>query len=194
MKRLSRLMLLANLLSTLFYAMSYPYIYAETVKMIPHYYISFEQIFACIGTIIFCKLWNKYSDKLFRHYCAILCAEIAADIFLFGDVLIRGDLSFYFLLNVIIFSTITNNISCASTKMRAIVNPSEKEREQFDNNSRIVCSAATLSGAAAAIMLNLSLDSLFIMAFTGNIIDNIFYLYIYYKIKENRYDNSNMSE
>lgn len=184
MKRLSNLMLLANLVSTLFYAASYPYIYAETVKVIPHYYISFEQILTCLGTIVLCRIWNRHSDKLFSYYRWLLCVEIAADIVLFADVLIRGNLNFYFLLNIIIYSTITNNISCAATKMRAIVNPSEKEREQFDNNSRIVCSAATLTGAGAAIAFDFSLTILFILAFVGNVIDNLFYLYIYEKIKE----------
>lgn len=193
MKKLSDLMLVANLLSTLFYAASYPYIYAETVKIVPHFYIGFEQILTCLGTIVFCKIWNKYSNRLFDYYCLFLCAEIVADIILFADVLIRGDLSFYFLLNIIIFSVITNNISCASTKMRAIVNPSETLREKFDNNSRIVCSAATLTGASVAIFLNFGLNQLFMLAFTGNIIDNLFYLYIYKNIKEHHYDNSKMS-
>ena len=46
--------------------MSYPYIYAETIKVVPHLYIGLEQILACVGTIIFCKAWNMYSDRLFK--------------------------------------------------------------------------------------------------------------------------------
>lgn len=42
MKRLSNLMLLSNLFSTLFYSASYPYIYAETLKIVPQSYIGFE--------------------------------------------------------------------------------------------------------------------------------------------------------
>lgn len=185
MKRLSNLMLLSNLICTLFYATSYPYIYAETVKIVPHYYISLEQIMICLGTIFFCRLWNKYSDKLFKYYRLFLLFEILADLFLFADVLLRNNLSFYFLLNVIIASTITKNLSCGGAKMRAMVNPSEREREQFDNNSNIVNAIATLAGASVAIVFDIELKWLFILAFIGNASDNFFYLYIYKVVNNN---------
>lgn len=185
MKRLSKLMLLSNILCTLFYATSYPYIYAETVKAVPHLYISLEQIMMCLGTIIICKLWNTHSDKLFHYYKLILLAEILADLVLFLDVIVRQNLSFYFLLNVTIACTITKNLSCGGVKMRAMVNPSEKEREQFDNNSNIVNAIATLVGASVSIVAKFELRILFVFAFIGNVVDNIFYLYIYQKIKEN---------
>lgn len=139
----------------------------------------------CLGTIIFCKLWNTHSDRLFCHYKAILLLEIIADSVLFLDVIFRQNLSFYFLLNVIIASTITKNLSCGGVKMRAMVNPSEKEREQFDNNSNIVNAIATLVGAFVSIIAKFDFIFLFILAFIGNIIDNCLYLYIYQKIKEN---------
>jgi hypothetical protein len=112
-----------------------------------------------------------------------LYAEIIADIILFADVLIRNDLSFYFILNIIIFSVITKNLCCGGTKIRAKVNPTEKEREQYDNNSSIVNSVATLIGAGTAIVFDFDLKLLFVLAFCGNVIDNIFYLYIYNKIR-----------
>jgi hypothetical protein len=176
-------MLLANFISTLFYSLSYPYIYGETVKVVPHLYISVEQILACLGTIVFCRLWNKHSDKLFTKYHVILGLEIIADIILFADVLIRHNLSFYFLLNVIIFALITKNVACGGTKMKARVHPTEKLREQYDNNSNIACSVATLLGAGIAIIFDMNLWLLFIFAFVGNAADNAFYLYIYYKLR-----------
>ena len=182
--KLSNLMLLAGFISGLFYAMSYPYIYAETVKFVPKTFLSFEQIMCCISTILFCKLWNLYSDKLFNHYRKILWTEIIGDIVLFLDVLIREDLRFYFLFNIIIYSLITRNLSCGGTKMRAKVNPTEKLREKYDNNNQIVMSAATLLGAGCAIIFPFELKTLFIFALIGNIVDNFFYLYIYNKINK----------
>lgn len=179
LKRLSNLMLTANFLSTLFYSVSYPYIYAEMMKVVPKSFISIEQILTCVGTIIFCSLWNKYSDRLFKHYRMILWLEIAADTVLFSDVLIRNDLSFYFLLNIIIYCIITRNLACGGTKMRAKVNPTEKDRERYDNSSNIVCSVATLLGSGVAIIVDIPLTMLFILAFIGNTVDNFFYLYIY---------------
>ena len=182
-KKLSNLMLFSNFISGLFYSTSYPYIYAETVKVIPRQFLGLEQILCCISAIVFCKLWNKYSDRFFNHYKKILWAEIIADIILFSDVLIRGDLSFYFLLNIIIYSLITRNIVCGGTKMRAKVNPTEKLREQYDNNNQIVSATSTLFGAGFAIICQLDLQALFIFALIGNIVDNFFYIYIYNQIK-----------
>lgn len=176
-------MLLSNLICTLFYSMSYPYIYAETIKVVPHLYIGLEQILACLGTIIFCKLWNTYSDKLFEHYRLFLIVEIIADLILFTDVLVRNDLKFYFLLNIIIYSVITKNLCCGGTKIKAMVNPSEKEREKYDNNSSIVNAIATLIGAGVAMIFDFDLRLLFVFALIGNTIDNIFYLYIYQKLR-----------
>lgn len=188
-RRLSNLMLLANFISGLFYSTSYPYIYAETIKAVPRYYIGLEQIIACVATIIFCKLWNQYSDKLFNHYKLILWAEIFADCFLFGHVILTWNLSFYFLLNVIIYSLITRNLVCGGTKMRAKVNPTEKTREHYDNNNQIVSATSTLLGAGFAIICPIGLKWLFIFALIGNTVDNFFYLYIYNQLKKGEKKN-----
>lgn len=183
MKKLSNLMLLANFLSSLFYSMSYPYIYAETLKAVSTYYISFEQIITCISTVIFSVAWNKAGDKIFRHYRKIMIAEIIADIILFADVIIRGDLKFYFLLNIIIFAVITKNLSCGGIRMRAKVNPTEKQREEYDNNSNTVYALSTLAGTVIATITLPKINTLFFLALIGNIIDNFLYLYIYHRIK-----------
>ena len=70
--------------------------------------------------------------------------------------------------------------------MRAIVNPTEKEREQYDNNSSIVNAIATLIGAGVAMIFDFDLRLLFVFALIGNTIDNIFYLYIYQKIRRTK--------
>lgn len=177
-------MLFSNFISTLFYAMSYPYIYAETCKVIPTYYISIEQFLCCIGTIIFCWLWNKYSNKLFMYYGKIIVAETMLDVILFADFFLRNDLKFYFLFNVIIYSVITRNMACGGTKMKAIVNPTEKSREQYDNNSNIVVSIATLVGTSLSLIFSPDIKLLFIFALIGNISDNFLFMYIYHKIKK----------
>lgn len=64
-KRLSNLMLLANFISGLFYATSYPYIYAETVQVIPRQFLALEQILCCISAIIFISYGiNTVTDSL----------------------------------------------------------------------------------------------------------------------------------
>lgn len=177
-------MLISNFVSTLFYAMSYPYIYAETCKIVPTYYISIEQFLSCIGTVIFCWMWNKFSDKLFDYYGKIIVTEILFDVLLFSDVFLRNDLKFYFLFNVIIYSVITRNMMCGGTKMRAVVNPTDKLRERYDNNSNIVISIATLIGTTLSLILAPNIKLLFIFALIGNISDNFLLMYIYRAIRK----------
>lgn len=183
-KQLSNLMLLSCFLSCVFYSASYPYVYAETIKAVTHNYISFEQIFSCIGVALFGMLWNKFGDRFFNHYRLILLAETIADTFLFAHVLITGDLKFYFVLNVIIYSVITKNLSCGGVKMRAKVNPTDKERERYDNNQNTCSAIASLLGAAIAIVTQPSLQTLFILALIGGVVDNFFYFYIYECIRK----------
>ena len=183
-KQLSNLMLLSCFLSCVFYSASYPYVYAETIKAVTHNYISFEQIFSCIGVALFGMLWNKFGDRFFNHYRLILLAETIADAFLFAHVLITGDLKFYFVLNVIIYSVITKNLSCGGVKMRAKVNPTDKERERYDNNQNTCSAIASLLGAAIAIVAQPSLQTLFILALIGGVVDNFFYFYIYECIRK----------
>lgn len=182
-------MLLSNFVCTLFYSASYPYIYAEIMKVISRKYISFEQIISCIGIVVFGSLWNKYGDRLFRHYPKFIVLETVADTFLFADVLIRHDLKFYFLLNVIIYALITKNMSCGGIKMRAKVNPTEELRERYDNNSNSIYAVATIAGTALAVAFPVSLNALFILALIGNIADNFLYFYIYKRCEENAYEN-----
>ena len=183
-RQLSNLMLISNFVCTLFYAMSYPYVYAETVKAVTYRYLSFEQIVSCIGIAVFGIIWNKWGDMLFNHYRKIIMLEIIADTFLFVNVMITGNLKTYFVLNVIIYATITKNMACGGIKMRAKVNPDEKLRERYDNNSNTVYSISTLIGATVSMIFSFNLNVLFVFALIGNIIDNFFYLYIYNQIKE----------
>lgn len=183
LKHLSNLMLLGYFLSMLFYSCSYVFIYQVIVQAVPRSFLGIEQIVGCVSTIIFCKVWNKYSDRLFRYYRLILWLEIIFDVALFADVIIRGDLKFYFMFNIMIMAIITRNLICGRTKMKAKVNPTEKLREKFDNNSQIADSAATIIGATTAIIIPFSLNTLFVLALIGNCIDNVFFLYIYHKLK-----------
>ena len=93
-----------------------------------------------------------------------------------------------------IMAIITRNLICGRTKMKAKVNPTEQLREKFDNNSQIADSAATIIGAGTAIIIPFSLNTLFVLALIGNCIDNVFFLYIYHKLKRGdsigRYQNT----
>ena len=177
-------MLFSNFVCNLFYSMSYPYIYVEIVKVIERKYISFEQIISCLGIVLFSSIWNKYGKFLFEHQIKFLILEVIADVILFADVLIRNDLRFYFVLNILIYAIITKNLSCGGVRMRAKVNPTEELREHYDNNSNSISAISTLLGTAVVLIIPIKLNTLFILALIGNTADNFFYLYIYKRIKK----------
>ncbi|MCQ2052369.1 MAG: hypothetical protein MJZ03_00265 [archaeon] len=183
-QRLSRLMLVTNLICTLFYALSYPYIYAEALKTVSKNYISAEQIISCSGVVVFGILWNKIGDKLYKHYPIIVLAETIADIILMVHVLVTGNLKFYFIFNVLIYAIVTRNMANGGIRLRAKVHPDEKSRERYDNNNNIVNSVATLLGASLSIVLKLDMTMMFIFALIGNVFDNGFYYYIYKKVNK----------
>ena len=126
--------------------MSYPYIYAEMMKVVNHRYISGEQIVTCLGVVLFGILWNKKGDILYKHYLKIVTLEIFADTFLFVHVLLTGDLKFYFVLNILIYAFITRNMANGGIRLRAKVHPDEKSREHYDNNCNIMDSIALVFG------------------------------------------------
>jgi hypothetical protein len=74
--------------------------------------------------------------------------------------------------------------------MRAQVNPTDKERERYDNNQNTCSAIASLLGAALAIVTQPSLHTLFILALIGGVIDNFFYFYIYECIRKRPEDYS----
>lgn len=180
-QKLSKIMLGTNFICNLFYSMSYPYIYAETIKAVSRAYISGEQIVECLGVVLLGILWNAKGDFLYKHYLWIVTAEILADAVLFSHVLITGNLKAYFVMNVIIYALITRNVANGGIRLRAKVHPDEKSRERYDNNCNICNSAATLIGAGLAIICPLPIMLLFIAALIGNVFDNFCYYYIYCK-------------
>ena len=62
------LMVQATLWSGIFYAMSYPYIHLFLMKQIDEKMVSLNQIFGCLCIITINSVWNKYSDKLYKHF------------------------------------------------------------------------------------------------------------------------------
>ena len=55
-------MLMATLLSNIFYSSTYPYIHKELMTVATDNFIALNQIINCVSVIIFGLAWNKKSD------------------------------------------------------------------------------------------------------------------------------------
>lgn len=181
-------MLVATLLTTIFYSSTYPYIHKEIMAVATDSLIALNQIINCVSIIIFGWAWNKKSEKLFKFYPAYCILETILGILTTIYVITSKDIVAYYLLDTIVFAVVTRNICCGGVKLRAIRYNSEEKREHFDNNNNSASSLATILGSIIAIFLNLDFATMICLATFGNAIDNIFYIFIFLKTKERKYN------
>lgn len=177
-------MLLAKLLTTLFYSATYPYIHKEIVSNVSDSIIALNQIINCISIIVYGRVWNKKSDRLFKFYPMFCILETILSIGSAIWAIMSGDIVAYYIVDTLIFAIVTRNICCGGVKLRAIRYRTEKEREHFDNNNNSMSAIATIIGSFMAMILELDFNMMLILATIGNSIDNIFYICIFYNQKK----------
>lgn len=183
-------MLVATFLTTIFYSSTYPYIHKEIMTVAPDYVIATEQIINCISIIIFGFLWNKKSDKLFKYYPVFCVFESVLGICTTAYAITTRNLVSYYILDTFVFAVVTRNICCGGIKLRALRYDSEEKREHFDNNNNSVSSAATIIGSFIAMILHLNFSVMLCIATFGNMIDNIFYIFIFKSVNKKRQADS----
>lgn len=174
-------MILASFLTTLFYASTYPYINKYIITNVSENMIALNQIINCASIIIFGSLWNKFPQKLFKHYPKYCVLETILNITITLFVLLTDNIIGYYLLDTFIFSVVTRNIICGNIKLRARRYTTEEKRSEFDNNDNSAYAAATIIGSLIAMILHLSFPVMIVLATIGNCIDNTFYVFIYRK-------------
>lgn len=177
---------MATFLTTIFYSSTYPYIHKEVMVVASDSLIALNQIINCVSVIICGWIWNNKSEKLFSFYPVYCVLETILGIITTIYAITTGNIIAYYLLDTIVFAVVTRNICCAGVKLRAIRYNSEEKREHFDNNNNSVSSLATILGSIIAMFLNLDFKIMLCIATFGNMIDNLFYIFIFYHTKEIR--------
>ena len=174
-------MLLATLLTNLFYSATYPYIHKQVMECVSDSIIALNQIINCLSIIIIGAIWNRKSKKLFNLYPLYCVLETMVGIVTTVYVIISKNIVVYYILDTLVFAIITRNIICGGIKLRAIRYDTEDKREHFDNNNNSMSAIATILGSVIAMFLTLNFNTMIILATIGNCIDNIFYIMIWYK-------------
>ena len=174
-------MLLATLLTNLFYSATYPYIHKQVMECVSDSIIALNQIINCLSIIIIGAIWNRKSKKLFNLYPLYCVLETMVGIVTTIYVIISKNIVVYYILDTLVFAIITRNIICGGIKLRAIRYDTEDKREHFDNNNNSMSAIATILGSVIAMFLTLNFNTMIILATIGNCIDNIFYIVIWYK-------------
>jgi hypothetical protein len=179
MKKQLDKMLIATFLTTIFYSATYPYIHKEIIANVSDSLIAITQIINCLSIVVFGGLWNRCSDKLFRHYPLFCVLESVLSILSTAFAILTKNIIAYYIVDTLIFAVVTRNICCGGVKLRAIRYDSEEKREHFDNNNNSASAVATIIGSLIAIVLDLDFSLMLILATIGNTIDNFFYLFIF---------------
>lgn len=172
-------MLMATFLTTLFYSATYPYIHKQIMMVASDWLIAVNQIINCLSIVFFGSMWNRWSDKLFKHYTAMCVAETLLGIWSTVWAICTQNIAAYYIIDTLIFAVVTRNICCGGVKLRAIRYKTESSREHFDNNNNSASAIATIIGSLIAMSLNLDFGVMLCIATFGNAIDNIFYIFIY---------------
>lgn len=180
-------MLITTFLTTLFYASTYPYIHKQIMMVASDNIIAMNQIINCVSIVVFSTIWNKLSNRIFKFYPLFCILETIVTTGVTIYTLCSNNVLLYYILDTITFAIITRNMCCGNIKLRALRYNSEEIREKFDNNNNSVSSIATIIGSIIAMFLNLNFPVMLMLATLGNSIDNISYIFIYYKtIKRNK--------
>ena len=181
-------MLLATFITTLFYSATYPYIHKEIMQNVSDTIIALNQIINCLSIVILGSLWNKKSDKLFKYYPVLCISETILGVCSTIWATFTHNILAYYIIDTLIFAIVTRNICCGGVKLRAIRYKTETDREHFDNNNNSMSAIATIIGSMLAIILKLDFIAMLWLATIGNAVDNIFYIFIYRKMRELRGD------
>ena len=168
--------IIANFLSNLFYSASYPAVHSYLMKTVGQRMISVNSLFACIGGIILPIIWNKYSDKLYKKYGAMLVTECIIYILILIMLLTnRMGLITYYILDTIFFALVTKSIICGGNKLRAKRYSNEADRVKYDNNSQMASNISKIIGFGISAIFTLSMKQAFVLSTIGICIDNIFF-------------------
>lgn len=176
-------MLAATFLTTLFYSATYPYIHKQIMMVTSDSLIAISQIINCLSIVLLGGVWNKWSNKLFKFYPAFCILETLLSVGSATFAISTNNIVVYYIIDTLIFSTITRNICCGGVKLRAIRYTSEELREHFDNNNNSASAIATIIGSILAMQLHLDFKVMLCIATFGNAIDNIFYIEIFRSTK-----------
>ena len=126
-------------------------------------------------------MWNKWSNVIFKFFPVFCILETIISICITLYTILTNNIIAYYLLDTIVFAIVTKNICCGGIKLKTIRYNLEELREHFDNNNNSVSAISTIEPIIVAMFLSFNFSIMLWLATLGNAIDNIFYIFVYYK-------------
>ena len=173
-------LILSGFISMLFYSVAYPVVHTVVIQNLDSRVLSASSFISCILVIIVNKVWLTKSEKLYKKFGIMLFIEG----FLYFVILIMILLKTitpqtYYILDTLLFSSITRNIICGGNRLKAI-RYKDNDREEFDNKSVMFYNVASIIGYGISSIIKVPTNIAFVIMYVGIISDNFIY-YIVYK-------------
>ena len=184
MKRKFDLLIISSIASNLFYSLSYPVVHTYLMSLVNPRTVSICSLISCIIVASVNKTWLKYSKKLYKYFKHLLITEAIVYSALIGMVLSNAiSPCTYYILDTLLFATITNNIICGGVKLKSLRYQGEK-REKFDNTINYWANISCIIGFLISSIVTFSWEIGFIIIFISVVIDNGFYYIAYEETKK----------
>lgn len=172
-------LLLAGLLSNLFYSIAFPVVHIAVVSNLDSRVMSLCSLISCIITVLVTKSWLTNSTKLYKKFKLMLLLEsIFYGVLLIAFITNTITNQMYYIADTLLFASISRNIMCGCTRLKAI-RYKDHEREEYDNKNNIVSNIASIFGFGISSIIKLDINIAFICMFIGIIADNIIYFRVY---------------
>lgn len=177
------LLVISAFICNLLFALCNPIIHVELISSISSSLVSISSLLGSIGSAVVSRVWMKKGKQLFKYYPAFLIIEpIIYGIAIFMVLINIMPNNIYYVLDGLMYATITNNIVCGGGRFKTIKYNDEDSRNYFDNSVGFYASLSSIIGYAVGSIVTFDIKIAFIMIFMSISIDNVLYFIEYKRI------------
>lgn len=143
----------ADFWSILFISIANPVTHKLVMENVSSQLIAARGLWDAVGIIVITALFNKFGDRIYKHFVAIaMCENIVYAIIITGVITKVVSITTMFMVESIAWILLTKNLICCCSRIRRFLYESE-EREKFDNNRHVATSAAEIIGYSVAMLV-----------------------------------------
>lgn len=165
------------------FALCNPVIHVELISSISSSLVSVSSLAGSIGSALVSRIWMKKGKELFKFYPIFLVIEPIIYGIAIGMVILNiMSNQVYYILDGLMYATITNNIVCGGSRFKAIKYNNEDSRSNFDNAIGFYASIASIIGYGVGSIITFNVKVAFVIIFFSISIDNVLYFIEYRRL------------
>lgn len=169
------------------FALCNPVIHVELISSVSSSLVSISSLAGSIGSALVSRIWMKKGKELFKFYPIFLIIEPIIYGIAIGMVILNiMPNQVYYVLDALMYATVTNNIVCGGSRFKAIKYNNEDSRSNFDNSIGFYASIASIIGYSIGSIVTFNITCAFIMIFFSISIDNVLYFVEYRRLIKNK--------